>query len=109
MTRTKLDRAVEGDHPDMRAPDGSGRENPSESKSLASGALVSALLLSVGARGGKLGYAREGEIARWAEILATGPISDPFTFPFLFLISFLSSLFPNLNFEFKLKFNLVLH
>jgi hypothetical protein len=27
MTRTKLDRAVEGDHPDMRALDGSGREN----------------------------------------------------------------------------------
>jgi hypothetical protein len=32
----------------------------------------------------RVGRAREGEIARWAEILATGPISDTFTFPFSF-------------------------
>jgi hypothetical protein len=98
------------DGPDDVGPRGrDGEKERARAECLASGPLVSAQPHSIGTRRGKLGRARDGEMARWAEIPATGPQATPSPFPFLFLIFFLSPLIPNLNFEFKLKFKLVLH
>ena len=44
----------------------------------------------VGARS-KVGCAREGEFARWAEIQATGPSSRVIPFPFRFFFKFIKS------------------